>query len=58
MNYIKAEQASLIANLEPVYGIFAAYLILGEEVSLRTLCGGGLILIVALYVSVESTSNN
>jgi len=42
--HIKAQLASIIAGLEPVYGIFFAFVLLGEIPALRTLLGGGIIL--------------
>ena len=42
--HIKAQLASIIASLEPVYGIFFAFMLLGEIPALRTLLGGGIIL--------------
>jgi drug/metabolite transporter (DMT)-like permease len=42
--HIKAQLASIIASLEPVYGIFFAFVLLGEVPALRTLMGGAIIL--------------
>lgn len=42
--HIKAQLASIIASLEPVYGIFFAFVLLGEVPALRTLMGGTIIL--------------
>jgi len=44
----KASTASLASNLEPVYGILFAYLLLGEEVGLYTIIGGIIILLAAV----------
>lgn len=44
LNYLKTQLVSIIASLEPVYGIVLAYLILQEVPSLRTLLGGAIIL--------------
>jgi drug/metabolite transporter (DMT)-like permease len=41
---IRAQTASVLAGLEPVYGILFAFLLLGERPALRTLLGGGIIL--------------
>ncbi|BDS13823.1 DMT family transporter [Aureispira anguillae] len=49
MNGIKAQTASLITNLEPVYGILLAWLFLGETPHANVLLGGGLILAVAFF---------
>lgn len=40
---IRAQIASVISGLEPVYGIALAVLLLGEQLNLRTVLGGGLI---------------
>ncbi len=44
LNYLKTQLVSIIASLEPVYGIALAYLILQEVPSFRTLLGGAIIL--------------
>jgi len=49
MQNIKAQTASLIASLEPVYGILLAWLILHEVPTLRMFLGGSLILGVAFF---------
>ena len=48
---VKAQTASLIASLEPVYGILFAALLLSELPAPRTLLGGAIILGVVLYSS-------
>ncbi|MDJ0782821.1 MAG: DMT family transporter [Desulfosarcinaceae bacterium] len=48
---IRAQTASVLAGLEPVYGIAFAYLLLGERPSLRTLLGGGVILTAVILAS-------
>ncbi len=45
---ITAQLASVIAALEPVWGIFFAWLLLAEAPSVRTLAGGALIVAAAL----------
>ncbi|GAB4419198.1 MAG: DMT family transporter [Bacteroidia bacterium] len=52
MKEVRARTAALIAALEPVYGIFAAWLLLGEVPGLRTLAGGALILGASLAASL------
>ena len=42
--HIKTQLASITACLEPVYGIFFAFALLGEIPALRTILGGGIIL--------------
>lgn len=50
---VRAQTASLISSLEPVYGILFAALLLGEIPTLRTLAGGAVILGVVLYSSLR-----
>ncbi|MNC76879.1 EamA-like transporter family protein [compost metagenome] len=47
---IKARTAAVVFALEPVYGITVAWLLFGENPTLRMLIGGALI-IVAIVVS-------
>ena len=51
---IRAHQASIIATLEPLYGIIFAFILLGEIPALRTLVGGAIILAVCFYVTLNS----
>lgn len=51
---VKAQTASIIASLEPVYGIIFALLILQETPTLRVLLGGVVILGSSFYVTVKS----
>lgn len=53
---VKAHAASVIACLEPVYGIAAAAVLLGEVPSLRALAGGAVILGAALTVSLRKAA--
>jgi len=55
MRYLKARTASLVASLEPVYGILLAWLLLGEMPTIRMLLGGCLILGVALVATLRKT---
>ena len=50
---VQLRSASIIAGLEPVYGIVFAMLLLGEMPSWKEICGGMVILIMATYVSVR-----
>jgi len=50
---VKAQKASIIASLEPVYGIVAAILLLGAIPTLRVVIGGGIILGAAFYATVK-----
>ena len=54
MKRVKAESASIIACLEPVYGILFAALLLSEYPDLKTLMGGAIIILCALYTSIRS----
>lgn len=48
---IKAQTASVIASLEPVYGILATVVLLGEVPGLREVAGGLIILSMAFVVT-------
>ena len=50
---VRARTASVIATLEPVYGIAFALLLLGEVPAPRTLAGGAVILAAAAWVSLK-----
>ena len=52
---VKVQVASIIASLEPVYGIIAALLLLHEMPSWREICGGVIILTVAVWISSPRT---
>lgn len=49
MRHVPARSASLIATLEPIYGIAAASLFLSETLTITTGIGGSVILGVAVY---------
>ncbi|MBI5589249.1 MAG: DMT family transporter [Deltaproteobacteria bacterium] len=51
LRHIKAQLASVIAGLEPVYGIVFAFLLLSEVPSLRT-CIGGLLILGAVFAAM------
>jgi drug/metabolite transporter (DMT)-like permease len=53
MKYIKAQTASIISSLEPVYGIVMAFFFLQEIPSLRTILGGVIILGTAFAVTLR-----
>ena len=57
MRTIKAQQASIIISLEPVYGIVLAALLLSEIPTVRMLIGGGLILGAAIYTMRRSKTD-
>ena len=52
MRRVRAQTASIISSLEPVYGIVFALAFLGEIPSFRTLAGGAVILTAALFVTL------
>jgi drug/metabolite transporter (DMT)-like permease len=56
MRRVKAQTASIISSLEPVYGILFAVVFLGERPSLRTLAGGAVILTAVVLVSVKEAA--
>ncbi len=51
--HVRTQTASIIASLEPVYGILAAALFLVEIPALRELAGGAVILGAALYATLR-----
>lgn len=55
MKNIKAHTASIIASLEPVYGIVFALIFLQEIPSIRTIIGGTIIFSVAFYSSLKKS---
>jgi drug/metabolite transporter (DMT)-like permease len=54
MKTVKAETASIIASLEPVYGILAALVLLGEVPALNEIIGGIIILSATVMATVLS----
>ncbi len=52
MRHVKAQTASIIATLEPVYGILLAFLLLREIPAIRTIFGG--ILIIGATIAVTA----
>ncbi len=54
MRHVPARTASIISALEPVYGILLALAFLGEVPTLRTVCGGAVVLAAALAVTVDA----
>jgi len=51
---VKAQTASIIASLEPVYGIIFAVIILSEIPTLRVVIGGSIILGATFYTTIKS----
>jgi len=56
MKRIRAQTASIISSLEPVYGILLALFLLGEVPAVRTLVGGAVILTAVLIVTWKEKS--
>lgn len=50
---VKAQTASIIASLEPVYGVFFAALFLGEMPTARTLAAGTVIMSAVFLASID-----
>lgn len=55
--HIKTQLASIIACLEPVYGIIFAFVLLGEIPALRTILGGCIILGTIAAASIKRHAN-
>lgn len=51
---VRVQTAGVISGLEPVYGILAAFVVLGQRPSLREWLGGGMILAAALGCTLAS----
>lgn len=51
---VKAQTASIISSLEPVYGIIFAILMLGEMPTLKVISGGVVILGAVFYSTIKS----
>jgi len=51
--YVRAQNASIIALLEPISAVVFAFVILSQPITSAVLAGGGLILLSALMVSGE-----
>jgi len=56
MRRVRAQTASIISSLEPVYGIALAFLLLAEVPSARTLAGGVVILGAVALISAREGS--
>ena len=48
----KAQTASLISNMEPIYGAFFAWILLDERLSLQIIIGGAMIVIAAIAAGI------
>jgi len=59
LKYISAHSASIIAGLEPIYGILLAYFLLGEAPGIRSLIGGTIIIsgvILNSFYKIQATN--
>ncbi len=56
LKFVRAQLASVIAGMEPVYGIIFAYFLLDEIPSVHTLAGGAVILIATLTAMNQRAS--
>ena len=54
MRHVSAHTASVVAILEPVYGIAWAFVLLGERTDTRTIAGGTLIIAAALLATLRA----
>lgn len=54
LKHVKAQTASIIASLEPVYGIIATVLLIGEIPAAREIIGGIIILSMAAYSTFKT----
>ncbi len=57
MRHVRAQTASVISSLEPVYGIVLALVLLGEKPALRTLAGGAVILAAVILVTLKASAD-
>jgi drug/metabolite transporter (DMT)-like permease len=57
MRGVNAQTASLVASLEPVYGILFALVLLGEVPTVRTVLGGAIILAAVLLVTLRAAKH-
>lgn len=51
LRHLRAQTVGIAFGMEPVYGVVLAWLLLHEQPTARTLCGGGLILSAVLWAS-------
>jgi len=54
LGFIRAQTASVIAGLEPVYGIVLAFFLLNEIPQIRTLIGGLIIIGTTIFAGLKS----
>ncbi len=58
MRFVRAQIASIISSLEPVYGIVLALVFLRETPALRTLAGGAIILTAVAIVTLKEKASS
>ncbi len=58
MRFVRAQTASIISSLEPVYGIVLALVLLREMPAWRTLAGGGIILAAVTIVTLKEKAGS
>jgi len=56
MRQVRAQAASIISSLEPVYGIVLAFWLLEERPPARMLLGGAIILAAVIFISLRERS--
>jgi drug/metabolite transporter (DMT)-like permease len=56
LKHIPTKTVSMIATIQPVYGLVFAYFLLGEVATPTTLIGGGIIVAVALFETLRIPS--
>jgi len=56
LTFVRAQLASVVACLEPVYGIFFAFFLLQEIPSAGTLVGGAVILLATVAATIQRAS--
>ena len=55
LRHLRAQTVGVAYGMEPVYGIVFAWLLLHEQPSIRTLCGGSLIFGAVLWASYKQS---
>ena len=57
LKHTEARKASLIANLEPVYGVLFGILFFGEWPDVKIIAGGALILVASLLTTLQTKNH-
>ena len=57
LQFFSASTASILSSVQPIFGIFLAYVFLKEVPTLNTYIGGGLILATVIIESIRSNKN-